>query len=129
MRKKVAGWYIPGYQHPYLLAIRCNVVGPMNWGRDPMPGDEPFVDVDEPVGHSLNLNGDFIRTRVYAEKYLRENMENSRLGKKRSTLEGWRRAQARFILKTHGKSGKKEMDLFLSEYRDKKEGVDWFTIE
>jgi hypothetical protein len=112
-------WYIPGYAHPYLLAIKVKI--------EEQDGNSFWL--DEPIGHGV-LQEELLTKEGARKELAKRKSEPSDFTDRRcknSTLHDWRIHAAKFILSTRKLHGdKRTVKEFLADFPDEKK-VEWFV--
>lgn len=137
MKKYTVGdelWVIPGFQHPHLLVIRCVIKEVEDWSEGgKIPGGLTFYWVDEPIGHSVDIGHEAYRSKQQAMTELRHRLgENkkrttNKSRSSKSSLRAFRQRAKKFIRGTW-KRAKVSRKMKFPIYKNKKKGIDWFTI-
>lgn len=124
-------WFVPGHNHPYLLAIKCKIVE--------VSGDGDYW-LDEPVGHGV-ISEELFETKFEAVRELIERytelveLDHQCDGDELcginyesiSTLENYRKDKTAFIKSTWANAGVKDQ-WQPTEYPEKTED-DWVSVQ
>lgn len=136
-------WFVAGLT----LVIRCVIREVDDWARKKHPDGYLFYDIDEPVGHDLDLEEMYDTKeeaiQVMLDSYkeiLEETLKDGEFIEEfhrdfptNLTLEEWRDRKAKFISKSWEHDSWEERNSHIKEILDncptKVRGVDWFNYE
>lgn len=114
-------WYIPGFEHPYLIVVEVELLEEMY---------PQIFWLDEPIGHAVLGPGELYTNLNEAKIELEKRKKEAASGT--SSLDRFRKGNAKFILSTKkwkggkpiGKNDRETLKRFLSEYKKDKA---WFS--